>query len=370
MKFLLLLSLVTFGCEMRDESQTTAELKHQIEKTDSQDTTQQEDWRYAKYKSSLEGYKDTFLAVRVLIEDNKAKRLELKDLTEGREARAVETADLTGANNTDNTAYKFSGTSSLQDADGGVDYGGKYTGSLKLNTDGMVADDGCCGEMTFKPTIGQQTDEDLTFTVTKVEEKFGKKEWDDAVALPTPSVLPVTTCEDFKLVISEISDVKRWEEINYTISLQNCAGDPVTNAAGTKVKLQYTHADKNGWTDSVHDGKELTTAGSHSYTYKIRAGINNKLWTDFKYKASIEFDHDSEASTAPKTYTVESNTFVLSPATDVVGSCADDNYSIEVIKTKPTDDVKIDELYTLKVTLKCDGEVVSDRAVDNAQMLP
>ena len=371
MKFLLLLSVLALACQENVGNTPDAQVKYEFEIEEDNQEAVAKNWHYAKYKFSLATYKDNYLAVRVGVnDDNEAKRLELKDLKTGREARAVETADLSGENNAENTAYKFRGTSSLPD--GGIDYGGEYTGSLTLDAEGSVTD--CCGEMTFKPTKGEgaQTQKDLTFTGTKITETFGETEWNAAVGVssPSPSVSP-PECEDFKLVFSELKDIERGENFDMNVSLQTCAGEAVTKAKDVEVTLQHTHKNTTNWTDSAHTGKKLNADGNISYN-KLFIVINpeNHARQDFKYRASIELDHDDDASTDPKTYTAESNTFALNPATDVVGKCADDNYSLEVSKTNPTGDVNVGATYTIKATLKCDGNVVSKITEDKAANAP
>ena len=272
MKFLLAFSLLgmVFGCQQDEAEQPTAGVKLQApaKVTPVEIPT---NWHYAKYKFSLTGFEDLFAAVRVGVnDDNEAVKLELKDLTAGRESRVVEDAPLNGTKT--GNAYNFEGISTL--VDGGTDYGGNYTGSLTLSADGSVAD--CCGEITFTTKKDHQADDAnnaLTFTGEKMTETFGEAEWNTAVGASSPSP-PVasTTCEDFKLVMSELKDVKRGEEFDLTVSLQNCDDEAVARAKDVVVKLQRTSDNGTTWHDSAHDGKKLDDTGSHEYAISFNIG--------------------------------------------------------------------------------------------------
>ena len=370
MKFLLAFSLLgmVFACQKEGTEQAIAEVKLQHGDKDSQTTTPG-DWRYAKYKFSLAGHKDVLTALRVEINaDNEAIKLELKDLTAGREARQVEIADLSGEVSTDSITYDFNGTSALEEGD--VDYGGTYTGSLTLNDDRTVADDGCCGEITFKSKAGEQADEVLTFMGEKVDEAFGETEWNTAVGTSSPiPELSKEECVDFKLVFSELKDVEREEKFDFTVSLQSCDDNPVTTAEEQEVTLYYTHDGTSNWYESELKVRKIDAAGHSSYEgTSFKVGQHNQRWEGVKYKASVQFDHDNDPTTELKTYTAESNKYTLSPATDIAGSCSNNEYKL-VVSKQPTN-VKVKEGYTMEVTLKCDGVVVSDIKQDRAANAP
>ena len=370
MQFLLAFSLISMAvaCHKDEELPNAAEVKFQINE-DQPAAAEPKDWRYAKYKFSLTDYNDVAVAVRVAVdEDNHATTLEVKDLTTGREARAVETAALTGTMSSDGGTYNFEGTSELQE--GGTDYGGTYTGSITI-TDNAVAADGCCGEMTFQPTKGQQTDKELAFTGVKVEETFTEDEW-HAIVTPPPSVSVPTsgTCEDYKLVLSGLKSVKRLEKFDFTVALQTCDDQATTDFAGTEVGLQLSFDGGATWSDSTFTGKSLDANGS--YLYKNVSFVIDKKnsQSSYQYKTSVTIDHDKDESesTADKTYAVVSEKFDLNPATSAPGSCPDNKYSLEVIKQPQ--DTTADSGYVIEVALQCDGTHVTDPKKDKAASAP
>ena len=188
MKFLLALSLAMFGCEGE-----MAETKGEITKITSEEEAKEAgvtvEYRYAKYKFIKAGYNDNNMAVRIRIDDNVPVILELKDLKKGREKRKVEVAELSKVDDKSNdTTYAFTGESVLPDeVDSSKDHGGIYTGVVVLD-DGTVADDGCCGDMTFVP----KTAKELTFAGRKQTPATGEtfdKDWWEKVTTP-PAAAP------------------------------------------------------------------------------------------------------------------------------------------------------------------------------------
>ena len=105
-------------------------------------------YHYAKYRFASEGYEDVDIAVKVETKGTQATKLWVRDLIAT--ANPLEEATLT------TSGSNFSGVSSGE-------VGGTYTGTLQIGSRGEVT--GCCGEMTFVPTV----DTTLTFVGTKLE---------------------------------------------------------------------------------------------------------------------------------------------------------------------------------------------------------
>ena len=356
MKPLLLLSLALsalYACQ-RDEL-PAAGVRFQLTPTDSAGTPAKTYWRYAKYRFTLAEYEDVLVAVRVEVnEDNEAIKLEVKDLTAGKEDWEVEEATLTGEMDA-NGNYAFSGTSQLNE--GGTDYGGKYSGTLTV-TDGSVADNGCCGKMEFTSTEQGK----VTLTGTKLMEAFSAEDWtwdDDEVDMSAePSPASSAECEDFKLVLSGLKNVRRDERFDFTVAAKSCDDSSTSNFNGNTVTLEYKTG-KSNWMESRRSGKKLDDPSTHTYK-KHRFGVKDNSKTTYQFKASVEKDGDS--------YATESDTFDLNPITDIDdGSCAGD-YSLKV--SKQPMNTKVEVTYTFEVTLECDGAIVSDIAEDRAASAP
>ncbi len=361
MRFLLLsAALITlFACQRDEEAEPTGAAKLEITLSDAAVDIER-DWRYAKYEFNLDNYDPIPVAVRVSVNGNESEKFEIKDLTDGREDRAVERADLTGTT-ADNT-HSFSGTTKLEEGD--KDFGGKYSGELTLTDDGAeVPDNGCCGAMTFVPTV----DKSLTFSGTRVSD-FDEENWtwgDDTAAAAQPATT-TTTCEDFQLVLNGLKDVKSKERFTFTVALQNCDGEQVTTFTDKVVTLQYKLGGGN-WKNSNLTGRELDAAGKHTYNNHFIIMLDNSA-TTYQFQASVSIDHDDESDTDKKTYTATSVEFKLHPATSIEGSCADDAYSLEVSQ-QPTD-TPSGEKYTMAVSLKCGGTLVTEATTDAAASAP
>lgn len=354
MKFLFLsLALSALYACQRDEL-PAAGVKFEYSPEPDPATPAEKDWRYAKYKFSLDKYKDVLVAVRVAVnEDNEATHLEVKDLTAGKEDWEVEMATLMGEVNADGN-YAFSGTSELQE--GGTDYGGKYSGTLTV-TDDSVAENGCCGEMTFTSTEQGK----LTATGTKEAEDFSADdwEWDDDVDMSAePAPADPSACEDFKLVFSGLKDVRRGEKFDFTVAAKTCDDGQTDNFNGKELTMEWRY-DGEQWFESRISGKKLDENSTRTHEdYNFVIGDNSKK--RYQFKASVEKDG------AP--YATESDAFDLNPAIDVKDSCTDGNYELKV--SKQPMNAKAGARITFEVTLECDGAIVSDIAKDKAASAP
>ncbi len=291
MKFLLTLTCISMVCSCQEEKHGEARSARQAEDAAASAAGGEEgDWRYAKYRFSLQGYHDVDTAVRVLIENNVPTRFQLKDLTVGREGRVVEEANLSKVDvDSSATSYAFTGTSELEEGDG-EDHGGTYTGEVTLDTDGTVPDEGCCGLLEFVPTIADK----LIFVGTKQGEGFGAKGWGGLVVnvaadpasdtstggdANTGSTIPAAgamgqeseeqeseegeeepeddgngqqtngkgTCSGYQLVFAKqppnsVQRTRAGKQFDMRVALWDCGGDIVTDHdPDLRVKLWYKH---------------------------------------------------------------------------------------------------------------------------------
>ena len=137
---------------------------------------------YAKYRFSLEGYEDVDIAVKVAVQSGQAKTLWVKDLTTTTTTLEEATLTASGTNN-----INFQGKSE-------GDVGGMYTGVLETGEHSEIT--GCCGEMTFVPTVASS----LTFVGIKLE-SLTAAQWQEFIDNPAPP-------EEPSLMVAELGTQK------------------------------------------------------------------------------------------------------------------------------------------------------------------
>lgn len=345
---LLLLSLTLsalYACQ-----QETAATKFEANLTAVSD-----DWRYAKYKFSLDKYDDVEVAVRVKVNgSNEATHLEVKDLKAGREDRKVEKAILMGTMSGAGDTYNFSGTSMLEE--GGRDFGGTYSGTLTV-TDGSVADDGCCGEMKFTST-GQG---ELTFTGVRMEVLSADDwQWEEEADTGAEPEATSATCKDYKLVFSGLKDVMRGERFDFTVKALTCDDEETSNFNGNELTMEWKYDSGETWRNSIISGKELDDPSTYTHEdYAFGIGDNSKK--RYLFKASVTGADGVKAEAV-------SDAFDLNPILAVDDGSCSGKYSLEV-SSQPAD-AEVEKYFTFEVTLKCDSMIVSDPTTDSAARAP
>ncbi len=349
MKFLLAFSLLgmVFACQQDEIAVTLGETEENTSEEDAKKAGVSVEYRYAKYKFIKSGYKDVLMAVRLRIDDNVPKKLELKDLKEGREEREIESANLykVDADSSD-TMYAFTGDSELEDDIGkDEDHGGNYTGTVKLNDDKKVADDSCCGDMTFAPNIKQ----DLKFKGIKEtpagDETFDAAWWNevagdmsqDFYGNYTFSYDNTRTDDDFDVVINLMVDengkatmllVKKGDADVGEVALSE-SGDSFNSDDGYTLKLAKNSND------------EITGIAEIKYS----DGTN-----DFSGTAGDGLDKDGwEALTC---YALEMSEWMNDDSSVIA--------EVDSMQSLPRD------IVTFTVTLKCGDSVVEEG--DNASL--
>ena len=286
MKFLLALSLAMLGGCYEE----MAETKHQIYSKNDADAagdTNTPDYRYAKYKFTHDDYEDAVLAIRLTIVNNTPNKLEIKDLKEGLESRKVEATDTFSKVDSESseTAYAFTGSTTIMDeVDTTKDHGGTYTGVIALKDDGTVADDGCCGDMTFVPKI----DNTLTFAGEKqtagADETFDKAWWAEvtgieqsagASAANGASAASSEDCTDYELVFAKEpvdGNIKATKQHRFDMRVElQCDGIKVTDHEEINIKLFHkrkaTLYDKDGNKYTGYDSMLNTYYNLNNYTF-------------------------------------------------------------------------------------------------------
>lgn len=352
MKFLLALSLVMFGCQNEAAETKAGDFGSDEAKVKTDELT----WHYAKYKFIKAGYKDVYAAVRVGFNKDSDPQavLELKDLHPDRVDREVEKAELSKVEDDSNdTTYAFTGDSVLRDKeDNTKEYGGIYTGKLALKEDGTVADDGCCGEMTFNPAAVNDKD----FIV------IGRKQ--DPAA-------------------GETFDAAWWAEVTgASDEAQYFYGNYKFSHDATSTNDDFTVALK---LEVDKDGKatRLWIKKGEEDVKEIALTESNNSFSGDGYTLQLEKDDDGKVTginNAELKYSDGTNNFTGTAGDDlskegwgaIIGTC-----KLSMSKWMDNDDSVINEVegkqslprgtqLTFTVTLKCDDNIVKEG--DNASL--